>query len=434
MHLTVNNPLPFWFEITATPVSSQEGGDVATFTLESYQLSETASIHSYSSINVGYNLLRADPNDTFTMVLSIESSSEATVVAGNIIQKTPVNVSGPRTSSVPATVTLINQKGLTVSRSVTIEVSSTRITPNIIYVDYSTGTLGSYLKSSLESALINKNETTDKALFSSTDYTNQLFTRSTNCWVSGVEGLSAFSPWNSRSANQRAGVAITKRHVLCSAHFPLSVGDTISFTADVSGQATAITRTITQSKIHPNYPSQSNSITYDLQVLLLDQDLPSSIDTLSTFPSDVIDYFGVYGMRNTPCVQFDQEKKASTSILGSAGSSTSSPKKDVPYLSQAYYGSYNPTQIPAFSNNIASNNKIYLFNEPLVTYDSGSPTCALFGNQLILLSLHTSAQGGPFIPDYIDDINQMINDVDALQGTSTGYSMTTVSLSSYPSY
>jgi hypothetical protein len=74
------------------------------------------------------------------------------------------------------------------------------------------------------------------------------------------------------------------------------------------------------------------------------------------------------------------------------------------------------------------------WREPLILGDSGHPTFAVLGNDMILLETHTGSSGGPYTPSLINEINAAITAMDLNYGQVTGYQCTPVDLSAYPSY
>ena len=219
--------------------------------------------------------------------------------------------------------------------------------------------------------------------------------------------------------------------------------------SNVSGSTTAVTRTIQKVKNHPLYRGQSGNYSYDIQICLLDSDLPSDVDIMETLPSNQQDYTGQYGWISTANVVFDQEQKGTTRMLALTPGRGSYDGTILPThwfntcnSTLMEYGiSYEPgplgysTTSDHFSTRqVPTTDKLYLLNENIIVGDSGAPNCFVLGSKLILIGLNTSSSGGIFVPNLISDINQLIIDVDTLAGISTGYALTECNLSIYPTY
>jgi hypothetical protein len=228
----------------------------------------------------------------------------------------------------------------------------------------------------------------------------------------------------------------------------LYVGDTIDFVANVSGSTTAVTRTIQKVKTHPLYAGQSGNYCYDVQICLLDSDLPSNIESMEVIPSNAGDYTGQYDWMSTAIAVFDQEQKGLTrlqSILSKGIYFGSNLEKhwfsSTPPSSMVNGLSYIPSSLgfsttsDRVSTRLVSNtDKLYTLNENIVVGDSGAPNCFVLGSKLVLIGLNTTPSAGAYLSNLISDINQLITDVDTLAGISTGYTVTECDLSAYPTY
>ena len=310
------------------------------------------------------------------------------------------------------------------------------------------GSVGAAFDTGVNSLIAGGTPATEKPRFSSRDLGTKTFTRNADFWGIGLSGLSAISPNNSLSQNGRAGTALTKRHIICAAHYPLRAGDTVDFVTDASGATVATTKTISKVKTHPLYAGQSGNYCYDIQICLLDSDLPAGIDFMEVMPANAGNYADVYAWLGTTGCMFDQEQKGLSTLHG--------------ILSEGYYYgellpdhwfnhltpsvmltgvNYSPTQLgmPSPSDSFSTKPSLatddnYLFSELIIAGDSGAPCCFILNGKLLLIGLHTNNQGGTYLPNRITDLNQLILDVDALAGISTGYTITEADLSSYPTY
>lgn len=117
------------------------------------------------------------------------------------------------------------------------------------------------------------------------------YTRSTTCWVRALD-WTGVSPWNSTGGRERGGTAISPRHIVFANHFPISNGATIHF---VTSDNAVVSRTLT---------AQQRVGTTDIQIGVLDSDLPETIKWYKMLPSYVSPTV------NIPSIVFDKEQKA----------------------------------------------------------------------------------------------------------------------------
>jgi hypothetical protein len=260
---------------------------------------------------------------------------------------------------------------------------------------------------------------TTKDLYTQESYNAELsFVRNEECWAKDIKGITAISPWNSRSGNRRAGVAITPRHILFVEHadYHLNVGDTIYF---VTRNNTTISRQIIQQKDHP-VPGYTYG---DFNVALLDSALPDDIEIMKVLPEYSYNYFPIdsYGEPNdfnfganytgidVPYVfHTDQEEKALVKKINQlrwfpvTGTDNNSPETG---YGMAYYGNL-PSGITSTSE----------WGETIISGDSGNPIMMVLKGEAVLISLFTFSTAGPFLGQErnINDINKLIEDVDKL--------------------
>mgnify|MGYP003642345029 CR=1 FL=1 len=442
MRLTVKQPLPFWAGLVATPFSGEQvAGSTANFTEDSHDIERITGATLADSYAISWNVLHPEDGEDYTAAFVSSDEGIATVDAEGVLT---VVSDGEVTVTVTVTRT---SDGVFMSNHIPVAVDITAST-SIDYVSNTNGSVGAASNSSMGALLSGGNPATDKPRFSSRSLATKSFTRNANFWGIGLDGLSAISPNNSRSQNQRAGTALTKRHIICAAHYPLSVNDTVDFVADASGAQIAVTRTIVQAKTHSLYAGQSGNYCYDIQICLLDSDLPAGIDFIEVMPSNSVDFTGEYTWAGTAGCIFDQEQKGSSSWLGILGRGVYYGSylpnhwfSHLPPASMLYGANYNPAQ-QGFSSTsdrvspalVLQTDDQYLFAEKIVTGDSGAPNCFVLGTKLVLIGLNTYPTGGNYLPSRIPEVNQLILDVDALEGISTGYTITEADLSAYPTY
>jgi hypothetical protein len=240
--------------------------------------------------------------------------------------------------------------------------------------------------------------TTTQDIYTEASYNSNLnFVRNTSFWGKNIKGLTAISPWNSRDNNKRAGVAITKRHVLFCKHsnFNLTVGDTIYF---VTSDNTVVSRTISAEV------DTSASVGGDFNLAVLNSDLPDTVEVLRVFASDVTNY-----------MSFDKEFLAFSTDQEEKG------------LIKKVIGVSTSAQI---SFNIATGYADWF--ESAITGDSGNPSFIVIDDEAILVTVTTGPLGGDgtFISDsrMISEVNTMIATVDAAASISTGYTLTQLAI------
>jgi hypothetical protein len=442
MRLTVKQPLPFWAGVTATPFSGEQvGGTAANLTEDSHDIERISGATLADSYVIGWSVLHPKGVDDYTAVFTSSDEGVATVDTGGVLS---VVADGEVTITV--TVTRASD-GVFMSNSVPVSVKI-QAGSSIDYMENTAGSVGAAFDTGVNSLIAGGTPATEKPRFSSRDLATKTFTRNADFWGIGLNGLSAISPNNSLSQNGRAGTALTKRHIICAAHYPLRVGDTVDFVTDASGATVATTKTISKVKTHPLYAGQSGNYCYDIQICLLDSDLPAGIDFMEVMPANAGNYADVYAWLGTTGCMFDQEQKGLSTLHGIL-------------LDGFYYGenlidhsfvhltptsmltgvNYSPTLLgfPSPSDNFSpkpslATDESYLFSELIITGDSGAPCCFILNGKLLLIGVHTTNQGGTYLPNRITDLNQLILDVDALAGISTGYTVTEADLSSYPTY
>lgn len=220
-----------------------------------------------------------------------------------------------------------------------------------------------------------------RATFSSMKWTlesNWPITRNTNCWLQGVKGLTAISPFNRQGGYHGPGTAVTPRHIVMVTHMLSQPGTVFDF-------ATTDSRIVSRKLIAY---SDSKKIG-DLSVGLLDADLPPSIGFLRVMPplwrQIMPEAFqtrgpGFYqGNRSKsevhPVVAFNHWKQAFVADFAGTGVMLDKSVWFPDWFGRAAGG------------------------------DSGHPLCVLANDELFLITLYTTPSGGMLYPDYITIIN-----------------------------
>ena len=204
------------------------------------------------------------------------------------------------------------------------------------------------------------------------------FVKNANCWAYDID-LSCASMWNSKNKYQRAGTAISPRHVIFAKHFSIPVGDVLWFMA-CDGEI--LSRTVVET-INP---------IGDIAIGLLDSELPTNQITIATIVDDNFeDYLGC--CKYLPIVRLDQEEKAIVSNLATLRSSSLIVAEILPH----------------------KQNEVLYF-EGVVSGDSGDPQFLVYGDCPVILGALTSyvanhAGSGPFYTFHRDKIQQAMDEL-----------------------
>lgn len=268
---------------------------------------------------------------------------------------------------------------------------------------YVSGSLSRHATDAVDSRLAGKSASTALPIFTTQNHASGAYVRNASCWAADLD-LTPCSPWNSVGGNQRAGTLISPRHVLFAAHYPAVAGMTIRF---VAADNTVVTRTVNAVRTHPSY------VPYypDLQVGVLDSDVPAGIGFARILPADFATRIPALGYgRTIPALCLDQEEKALVTDLGEVFGVGGS------------IGFVAPYQI-----NFAKRLEFY---EPKIGGDSGNPAFLIINNQLVLLTVWTfgGAGSGTFVTGHIAAINTMMSQLGG------GYQLTEADLSGFPTY
>lgn len=225
-------------------------------------------------------------------------------------------------------------------------------------------TLANYLKRDLTARVTGHTVATDVSLYSSQDHGAGVYVRNKRSWSYPMRAqLSCISPWNSAYANLRSGTAITRRHVVCAHHWPLSIGSMLRF---VDAGNVVHTATISDRR-------QAGSS--DFEVAILAQDLPASIKPCQVLPANLFTYIssttGFYGAQ-IPVVNTNQYGRVSISVLND-------------------YGAYPPYPMSCRQPNVGQVYRDWF--ETMYNNDSACP-CFMFINGRLALHATWTAFGG----------------------------------------
>lgn len=282
------------------------------------------------------------------------------------------------------------------------------VSPGKSQIGWTDGSWGKDIADRVDDAIAGKTPAGAKDVYTVANGASGIFTRSTDCWLSGLD-VTCASPWNSQSAGRRAGTIITRRHVLFANHYKPKEGETIGF---VSSGNEFITREISAIIPHPDYVGGVQAYP-DFAVGVLSLDLPSSLTPAVVLPDDWEEYVTLLG-RYLPAVFLDQENHANVI--------------DVQYIDD----SERDTRRTLLSSPLDATRKE--FYELPVTGDSGSPVLLLTSGAPILLTVLTTPTAGTSVVAHKQALNQMIADADAEAGISTGYQLTEYDLSAFTNF
>lgn len=275
-----------------------------------------------------------------------------------------------------------------------------------IFDRFVTGSVAHAATTTIDTALVGANPSTDKTVFSVMN--SSTLTRNPDLWISGyVNQLTAISPWNSYNSNFRAGTAITRRHLAMAWHFPTVNGTVFKF---VEANGTVHERT----QIGTSYSLQS----IDRLVVTLDSDLPLGITPAKVLPANYLTYLPYYDTTNisqnrVPLLMLDQDENALVTDLSS-----------LRFFD--FTSNFLTHRTPISANRLA-------FNEGLIGGDSGNPIFMLLNNEAVLCACHMGTTIGPvWCAD--SAIASLILAADANAGVSTGYSVTAPTWGGYTTY
>lgn len=175
-------------------------------------------------------------------------------------------------------------------------------------------------------------------------------------WLKDVD-FSCVSPWNDSCGVLRAGTLISRRHIVCAAHFPLWEGVRIIFTDNELGSCPC--RIAKTKKIEGT----------DIQVAALDAEVTPNIHPAKLLPDDYEKHIG--DGNGLPVVTFNQREEAFLTELNAISTN----------LTFRRLGSHKSADAARAS-----------LRKPIVIGDSGNPAFLLIGSRPILL--YCLKQGG----------------------------------------
>lgn len=204
------------------------------------------------------------------------------------------------------------------------------------------------------------------------------FPRNPDFWLEGID-FTCVSPWNDTYGSQRAGTAISKRHIILAKHFPLPSGTRIAFVGEM-GEVS-----------HYSVKATKGLDNCDILIGLLDYELTPDVHPACVLPSD-FDKLYAHDSR-CPAITFNQHEQALFSELTC-------------WTNSAAY-------LHAFSNREPGNPNWKRFRTPLISGDSGNPAFMLYnGKPILLYCLLTGGVGhGPFIHEHRKEIQRAMDEL-----------------------
>lgn len=254
-----------------------------------------------------------------------------------------------------------------------------------VFQNYLTGSLGKLLNDQIDEEVAGGGSL---QVFSLKNNTTPEYTRH-DCWIEA--DLTCWPVWNSKVGNKFNGCLISPRHMVFAAHCGITNGTTIRF---VTNSNTVVTRTV---------GNRTNIANFDLQIAVLDSDVPESISFSKVLPEDWADYFTfesipvLCGNQHTELVLRDCNQFVVSSESG------------------------------LITHEIAEGDRA-AFSKNIISGDSGSPVFMLIDDQLVVLGTHYTAIGAPLISAHIDQVNA------AMTSLGGGYQLTQIDLTDYQNY
>jgi hypothetical protein len=298
----------------------------------------------------------------------------------------------------------------TITKQLPSSVYSTNSTP--IFTGYVNTSLAYHISSAIDSRLVGKNPMDNGSLFVAGANLTTAASRNPNFWGADlVAEFTGISPFNTGSGLSLCALPITKRHLSFAKHtggaFPL--GTIFNF---VNVDGSFIQRTLIQRKDISNSDG--------ISVGLLDSDLPNWTTIYPILPSNFRSY-----LPNIASA-YDQSTLYKVPVFNTNQSEGTEIRDLIFALTAAKYCHF---EIP-------TNIKRVEFYKIVESGMSGNPLFVIINNKLVLVSQFKTglAGGGTCLADFRTELNQLIVDVDVMQGISTGYTVSVVDLSGFPSY
>jgi len=271
-------------------------------------------------------------------------------------------------------------------------------------------------------------------LWSSRNNTASSYTWNESCWGAGLANKTCMSPYNSGTGNGGGGALVTPRHAVFTHHlgyYP-GIGKKVRY---VTPSNETEEFTVEAVEIHP-YNIGFSINWWDIVVVKLDRDVPSSIAFAKVLPEDPSEYLPTlpqggslsptqlrYSDGKAPWLRAchtTQNKRLATAFLRSLPTEIKPQGSSDLYEYVRYAVGTTGYPVSQYPSNP--------LGDPIVTGDSGAPAFVVINNELVLASLWTTPSTG--FPYYADatTINGMLDDLGG------GYNLTEVDLTEFPTW
>jgi hypothetical protein len=213
---------------------------------------------------------------------------------------------------------------------------------------------------------------------------NWPITRNTNCWLKGVKGLTAVSPFNRQGAYHGPGTAVTPRHIVMVTHMRSQPGTVFDF-------ATVDSQIVSRKLIAYSDSKKIN----DFSVGLLDADLPPSIGYMRVMPPLWRQIMPEAFQTRRPGVAISERSKSEVHPI-------------------VAFNHWKHGFVADFAGYGVLLDKSVWFPDWFgfaAGGDSGHPLCVLANDELFLITLYTTPSGGMFYPDFITIINTELEEL-----------------------
>jgi hypothetical protein len=229
---------------------------------------------------------------------------------------------------------------------------------------------------------------------------------STNCWLHGVQGLSATSiGYSNGTAGEFLVTMVSPRHYLNARHVALSPGTLVVF---LDTNNVIYLRTVVQTvDIGTN---SADMLAKDTTVGILDADLPPSVGFLQVIPTNYTNYLPTTTYSYVQGIGLHQDLSLFSQPM-TFGDPTSVD--------------WNNSVAPLFG--LGTSWDIILFPG-----DSSNPEMLLINNQLVLVSHNFGSGIGPNYAYLTDAINQQMHYLSTNNAVGTDYQLTPFSLTNWP--
>jgi hypothetical protein len=261
------------------------------------------------------------------------------------------------------------------------------------------------------------NISNSKLIFTTINNSTSTYIRNPLCWASDVD-LTGLPVYNSQTNNNRfGGSLITRRHVINAAHSNPAPGSTLRF---VDANNNVYVRTIVAREVVFNFVDQ---VTTDINISLLDQDLPTSIKSYTIMPKEVIDLIpdnlegddrNIFNpATRTAMFYTDQELKALV----------------IEHVHNSY-GLVNTDNRFVYLADPLDSTRVLFYEQP-IGGDSGSAVGFIVNNELVIVTAFTFLNRGDRYGFYADKIQSVINNLNTLNGVPNTYNIELFDLSGF---